>query len=68
MKHIFFLFSALLILFSCTSKEEKVKEYVDQNVVSQAEDYMICQAIMKYVETDAQEARKGCKENFKAYV
>lgn len=53
MKHSFFLLSFFLIFFSCTSKEEKVKEHVEQNVVSQAEDYLICQAIIKYVESDA---------------
>ncbi|MBR4367725.1 MAG: hypothetical protein IKP52_00280 [Prevotella sp.] len=36
------------------TKEEKVKEYVEQNVVSQAENYLICQAIIKYVESDVQ--------------
>jgi hypothetical protein len=55
MKRSIFLLSTFLILFSCTSKEEKVKNYVEHNVVHQAEDYLICQAIMNYMETDAKE-------------
>lgn len=65
MKHSFFVLSAFLILFSCTTKEEKVKEYVEQNVVSQAEDYLICEAIIKYVESDAQ---KAFTDNINYYV
>lgn len=52
-KYNILLLFVFLILFSCTTKEEKVKEYVEQNVVSQAENYLICQAIIKYVESDA---------------
>lgn len=49
------LLATVLTFFSCVSKEEKVKEYVEQNIVSQVEDYMICQAIMNYAKTEAQD-------------
>lgn len=54
-KRYLLLASLVFTLFSCTTKEEKVREFVEQNVVSNAEDYMICQAIIKYVQNDALE-------------
>ena len=38
--------------FSCTSKGEKVKAFVEKEVVSQVEDYYIQQAIIKFVRED----------------
>lgn len=55
MKHYFFLLTVFLTFFSCTTKEEKVREFVEKEVVQQAEDYLICQAIVKYVEEEALE-------------
>lgn len=52
-RHLFFV-ATVFSLFSCTTKEEKVREYVEQNVVTQAEEYLICQAIINYAKTDAQ--------------
>ena len=45
--------SLVIALFSCTTKEEKIKEFVEQNVVSEAEEYLICQSIINYVQNDA---------------
>lgn len=55
MIHRLFILSTLLILFSCTTKEEKVKDFVEKEVVQQAEDYLICHAILKYVKTNVNE-------------
>ncbi len=65
MKNSILFLSVFLLLFSCTTREEKVREYVEQNVVSQAEDYLICQAIIKYMETDA---KKVFMNKFKYYA
>lgn len=54
MKYYIILLSALLMFFSCTTKEEQVKDFVEKNVIQQAEDHLICQAIMKYIKNDAQ--------------
>ena len=55
MRNCLFLLIVLLTFSSCTSKEEKVKEFVENEVVQQAEDYLICQAILKYVKSDVNE-------------
>lgn len=54
-KNILLFIATTLAFFSCTTKEEKVREFVEQNVVSQAEEYLICQAIVKYVQEDVRE-------------
>ena len=51
-KRNFLVLSLVVALFSCSTRESKVKEFVEQTVVPQAEDYLICQAIIKYVQTD----------------
>ena len=53
MKYCFFLLSALLMFFSCTTKEDKAREFVEKDVVQHAEDYLIRQAIVKYVTEEA---------------
>jgi len=54
MKNSILFLSVFMLLFSCTTQEEKVREYVEQNVLPQAEEYLICQAIIKYMKTDAE--------------
>lgn len=49
-----FIFLAVT-LFSCTTKEDEVREYVENEVVAQARDYFICQAILEYAQNDAME-------------
>lgn len=50
-----FVLSIVFILFSCTSKEEKLRDYIEKEVVSEAENYQICQAILKFVHEDVSE-------------
>lgn len=52
----FFIVLSAFVCFSCTSKEEKVKAFVEKEVVSQAEDYYIQQAIIKFVREDLNNA------------
>lgn len=54
-KYYLFVASLTFTLFSCTTKEDKVREYVEQDVVSEAEEYLIYQAIVNYVQNEALE-------------
>ena len=65
MKYWFFLLAALLFFFSCTTKEDKAREFVEQEVVQQAENYLIRQSILKYV---AEEAIEVFKERYNYYA
>ena len=38
---------------SCTTQEDRLREYVEQNVVGRAEDYLISQAIAEYIKGEA---------------
>lgn len=42
-----------LLLFSCTTKEEKVRQFVENQVVTEAQDHLIRQAILNYAKNDA---------------
>ena len=65
MKYCFFLLTALLFFFSCTTKEDKAREFVEQEVVQQAENYLIRQSILKYV---TEEAIEVFKERYNYYA
>lgn len=65
MKNSILFLSVFLLLFSCTTQEEKVREYVEKNVVSQAEEYLICQAIINYMDSAA---KKDFMNKFKYYA
>lgn len=54
MKHCLLL-TSLLLFFSCAPGEDDVRKFVEQDVVCQAEDYLICQAIVNYVKEEANE-------------
>ena len=54
-KRYLFVASLAFTLLSCVTKEDKVREYVEQDVVSEAEEYLIYQAIVNYVQNEALE-------------
>lgn len=54
-KRYLFVASLAFTLLSCVTKEDKVREYVKQDIVSEAEDYLIYQAIVNYVQNEALE-------------
>ena len=41
---------------SCTTQEDRLRDFVEQDVIGKAEDHLICQAIVNYVKGNANEA------------
>ncbi len=51
-----FCLAIMLLLVSCTSKEDKLRDYVNNILIERVEDYLISETVIKYVHEDAIQA------------
>lgn len=50
---IILMFAVTFLAVSCTTQEDRLREFVEQDVVGRAEDYLISQAIAEYIKGEA---------------
>ena len=46
----------MMLLVSCTSKEDKLRDYVNNQLIERVEDYLISETVIKYIQEDALQA------------